>query len=106
MPLKDLTIDQNALEENLIENLISPYLRYDLRQKSIVFLRDKLSSLSISQKIVLYLLALRGWQYFKDASDTAQYAKPKDIAVATGENGSSIRTNLQVLLKMGLIQKN
>ena len=104
MALKDLTIDQNALQEELIESLVTSYIRYDINQKLVVFVPENIRNLTIPRKIVLYLLALRGWQYFDNSQDIPQDARPKDIAIAVMENGSTIRSYLQVLLKRGLIQ--
>lgn len=105
MALKDLVIDQNALNEELIENLVSSYVRYDVNQKVIVFLPEKMQELAIPHKIVIFLLALRGWEYFENATDIPQDAQPKDISIAIMENGSTTRTYLQVLLKKGLVKK-
>jgi len=106
MALKDLTIDQNALQEELIESLVASYIRYDVSQRVVIFLPEKVQELTIPQKIVVYLLALKGWQYFDNSENVLQDAPPKAIAEAIMENGSTTRSNLQILLKKGLILKN
>lgn len=106
MALKDLTIDQGKLQEELIENSITLHVRYDTNQKMVVFLPDASKNLSIPKKILVYLLALKGWQYVLDSQEISQEAQPKDISKAIMENGSTVRNNLQILLRDGFIQKN
>lgn len=105
MALSDLIIDQNSLQESLIESIVSQYIRYDPSQRVVVFLPDKINDLTIGQKIVMYLFALRGWQYLENTSDIPQEAQPKEVAEAIAENGSTVRSSLQFLLKEGLVQK-
>lgn len=106
MALKNLIIDQDVLQEQLIEDLLSTYIRYDINNKAVVFVPEKINELSSPHKIVIYLLALKGWKYVSDSLDVSLVAKPKDIAGAIMENGSTIRSHLQILLKKGLIQKS
>ncbi|WKZ26095.1 MAG: hypothetical protein QY322_02170 [bacterium] len=106
MALKDLTIDQGQMLEELIESSVSSYIRYDINQKAVIFLPEALRNLSVQKKILIYLLALRGWPYVIESTDISQEAQPKDIAKAITENGSTVRNNLQSLLKDGLILKS
>ncbi len=106
MALKDLTIDQSKVLEDLIEKNVSSYIRYETNQKIVVFLPEALRGLSVAKKIIVFLLALKGWPYVCDSEDISQEAQPKDIAKAIVENGSTVRNNLQSLLKDGFVQKN
>ena len=105
MALKDLKIDQGQMLEELIESSVSSHIRYDINQKAVIFLPEALRNLSVQKKILIYLLALRGWPYVIESTDISQEAQPKDIAKAIMENGSTVRNNLQSLLKDGLILK-
>ncbi len=105
MALSDLIIDQNSLQESLIENIVSQYIRYDPNQRVVVFLPEKVNELTIAQKIIMYLLALKGWQYLNDTNNISQEAQPKEISEVISENGSTVRSNMQFLLKEGLVQK-
>lgn len=106
MALKDLTIDQAEILEELIENTVGASIRYDINQKAVVFLPEALRSLSIPKKILIYLLALKGWPYVLESADVSQEAQPKDISKVIMENGSTVRNNLKSLLKEGFVQKN
>lgn len=105
MALKDLTIDQTKILEELIENTVGSFIRYDTNQKAVVFLPEALRELSVLKKILIFLLALKGWPFVLESEDISQEAQPKDIAKAIMENGSTVRNNLQSLLKDGFIQK-
>lgn len=105
MALKDFVIDQNLLQEEIIEKIVSPYVRYDEDQKAVAFLPDSSRSLSIPQRIVIYLVAIKGWRYFEKGKEIPEEARPKEIASSLRENGSTIRSHLQTLLKKGMIQK-
>lgn len=105
MAIKDLTIDQESIEEEIIEQIVSPYVRYDLKQKSIVFLPREDGKLNIPQKITLYLLSLKGWKFIEGVKDVTMEAMPKEVGEAIGENNSTVRNHLQNLRETGLIYK-
>lgn len=105
MGLKDLVVDQETIEEELIENLVSPHVRYDPKQSLIVFIDTGPSSLDVSQKIVLYLLALKGWKFIEGGKNIASKATPKQMSESIGENGSTVRNHLQTLKRDGVVYK-
>lgn len=105
MALKDLTIDQELIEEEIIEQVVSPYVRYDPKQKSVVLLPGDDGKLNIPQKIALYLLSLKGWKFIEEAKDVTTEAMPKEISVAISENNSTVRNHLQNLRQKGIIYK-
>ena len=104
MALKDLIVDQEVIEEELIEKIVSPYVRYDPKQKLVVLVNDG-DRLDISQKITVYLLALKGWRFIEGGKDMPLEAFPKEISAAIVENGSTVRNHLQVLRREGVINK-
>lgn len=105
MAIKDLTIDQESIEEEIIEQVVSPYVRYDSRQKSVVLLPGESAKLNIPQKIALYLLSLKGWKFIEEVKDVTTEAMPKEISEAIGENNSTVRNHLQNLRQRGVIYK-
>ena len=106
MALKDLLIDVDQIEEKAIEGLVGVFVRYDPEKKIVIFLPDETVKLSTAQKIVIFLTALRGWRFLrKDSSSKLEIASPKDIALAIGENRSTVRNHIQQLSKKGLIYK-
>lgn len=105
MALKNLVVDLETIEEETIEQIVSPYIRYDPKQKSAILLGDESSRLNIPQKITLYLLALKGWRFIEGGKDIPQEATPKAISEVIGENGSTVRNHLQVLRREGVIYK-
>lgn len=105
MTLKDLIIDRETIEEETIEQIVSPHVGYDPKQKSVILLGDKTSKLNIPQKITLYLLALKGWRFIEGGKDIPQEATPKVISEVIGENGSTVRNHLQALRREGVIYK-
>ncbi len=105
MALKNLVVDQEIMEEETIEQIVSPYVGYDPKQKSVILLGDESSKLNIPQKITLYLLALKGWRFIEGGKDIPQEATPKVISEVLGENSSTIRNHLQVLRREGVIYK-
>jgi DNA-binding MarR family transcriptional regulator len=105
MALKDLIIDQNILQEEIIEKIVSPYVRYDIDQKAVVFLPDSFRILSVQQRIIIYLVALKGWKYFEEGEKISEDVQPKEIADSLKENGSTVRSHLQALIRRGMVQK-
>ena len=103
--LKNLTIDQEKIEEKLIEEIVSPFVRYDPKRKSIILLVEKTKNLKIPQKVLLCLFALKGWRFFDLKEIPPEEAMPKEIALSIGENSSTVRNHLQVLRREGLIYK-
>jgi hypothetical protein len=95
MPLKDLVAEKGALDEAVIERIISPYVRYDIEGKEVHF-TAAFSGLSNKAKIFIYLVALQGWQFVTDEPIPSD-ARPADIVTATGIPGGSVRPTLSAL---------
>lgn len=105
MPLKDLLIDVNEHTEQLIEEIVTPYARYDNVNKRIVFLHGA-RELNVRSRILLYLCALRGWPFVSEEMTNEIEAKPVEIEKLTGIPGGSLRPLLKQLLDDHLIQYN
>jgi len=105
MTLRDLTIDSGAVEEGLIEKTVAPYVRYDTDRREVVLLPEETSSLTRLAKIALYLLARRGWRYFKLKEPVLEEASPKEIAEAVRENRNTVRGDLQDLTRNSVIYR-
>src|SRR5690606_20377910 len=76
--LKDLIVSHAELTEEQIENFVSPYARYDLVAISIVLLLNAMS-LSIRQRVIVYLVALRGWPFVVSEDAPPTSATPAEL---------------------------
>jgi hypothetical protein len=94
MPLKDLTVNTAELTEKWIEDIVAPYVNYDVEEKRII-LRPSAASLPAKKKVLIYLVALRGWPFIEEGVPTS--AKPGQIGEALGIQGGSLRPVLKDL---------
>lgn len=101
MALKDLVAEKDALDEAAIERIISAFVRYDVGAKAITF-TPTFTGISIKAKILVYLVALRGWKFVLDEV-APNDARPSDIEAATGIPGGSLRPALSSLRDSHLI---
>lgn len=107
MALKDLTIDYDKVQEGRIERIIGPSVQYDEKQKLVVLTRRG-RQLSIDLKILVYLIARKGWQFFdfkRNEERPVEEAQPKEIAEIILENRSTVRRHLMELKNDGWIHK-
>jgi hypothetical protein len=95
MTLKDLIVEQGALDEAAIERIVEPYVRYDVDAKKIRFM-PAFAGLANKAKILVYLVALQGWRFVTDEPMPSD-ARPADIEAATGIPGGSLRPVLRGL---------
>lgn len=102
MSLKDHTTDSAKLSEEQIESIIAGRVKYDPQRGRIVFLPDA-KNLSSEKRILLYMVALRGWE-FVVGTDTPLYsAKPQKIGQDTGVRGGTARPILKNLADNGVL---
>ena len=102
MALKDHVTDSAKLSEAEIESIIADYLKYDPTNKAVVFL-PKTHGLSVEKKILLHLVALRGWRFVVKDSPPAADALPREIERVTGVRGGTLRPMLRALVQSKML---
>ena len=95
MALKDLVADRSKITEEMIENIITNYVRYDPGTYEIVLTPSGIV-LSNDAKVLVVLLAIMGWQYVVDDVRTVA-TKPVDLEALTGISGGTLRPVLKKL---------
>ena len=102
MALKDHTTDSAKLSEEQIEGIISGYIKYDPGRSSVVLL-PKARELPAEKRILLFLVALRGWPYLVKDNTPPESAKPAQIVQATNVPGGTVRPTLRALVDANLL---
>ena len=95
MPLKDLIIDQGKVTEDKIENIISGLVCYELNPNTIVFM-PKAASLNNEAKVLIYLVAVLGWQYVVEGEQNTD-TRPAELESTLGILGGTLRPILKRL---------
>lgn len=104
MALKDHTIDSSKISEEQIETIISSYIKYDLVRNLVVLLPNA-QKLSNERKILLYLVALRGWPFISPTKTPSEEASPQEISQKTHVLGGSVRPILKSLTDQQILKK-
>lgn len=105
MSLIDLIVDEGNLDENLLEKIITPYIRF-AKDNGRVRLTPSAVNLTIGEKIILYLLGKKAakklgmWPYITENS------LPIDIENDLGIPGGSLRPNLMNLYSKSFLEKD
>jgi hypothetical protein len=102
MALKDHVTDSAKLSEGEIESIIADFLKYDPANKAVVFL-PKTHGLSVEKKILLHLVALRGWRFVVKDNPPAADALPREIERVTGVLGGTLRPMLRALVQSKML---
>ena len=95
MALKDLIASKASLAEDVIEEIVSEFVRFDPDHKAVVF-TPKAHGLSTKARVLIYLVALQGWSFVVDDPVPAD-AKPSEITEHTGIAGGTLRPVLKEL---------
>src|SRR5437868_5263870 len=102
MALKDHVTDSAKLSEEEIEGIVADFIKYDPTNKAIVFL-PKTHELSVEKKILLHLVALRGWRFIVRENPPAADASPREIERVTGVRGGTLRPMLRALVQSRML---
>lgn len=95
MALKDLTIKESVLAEKQVEEIVSKYVRYDVKEKQIHFL-PAFNPLTNRRKVLVYLVALHGWPFITNETPPLE-ATPGMIGKAINLEGGTLRPTLKEL---------
>jgi hypothetical protein len=93
--LKDLVADHRKIREETIEKIVAPFVRYDPAAHKIVW-TPKGGSLGNDAKILVFLVAVLGWQYVLEESLNVM-TKPADLEGELGITGNTLRPILKKL---------
>lgn len=102
MALKDLVVSHAELTEEQIEKIIGNYLRFDTSAETVVLLPST-TSLSSRQRILLYLVGLRGWPFVKPDDTPPTAATPSELEAALQIPGGTLRPILKELKETRLV---
>lgn len=105
MALKNLTIKQNKIKEENLEELLSGFVLFDESKEEII-LTPKSMRLTNREKILIFLIALKGWQFIISKNELIDRIKPKNLEKKLRIPGNSLRPMLLSLLKNNLIDKD
>jgi hypothetical protein len=101
--LKDLVVSHAELTEEQIEKIVADYARYDPTAKSVVLLPSAMD-LSNKQRVIVYLVALRGWPFVLTEDTPPTNASPAELERALQIAGGSLRPILKELKDSRLIE--
>lgn len=101
MALKDLVAKRSDISEAVIEKIVSGRVRYYSDTYEIGFTPAG-GALSHANKVLVYLVALTGWQYV-DNDPPIVATKPADLEAALGIHGGTLRPILKNLKDAHLI---
>ena len=101
MTLKDLIAQKSEIAESAIEGIVAKYVRYYTDTLEVGFTPDG-AALSGESRVLVYLVALVGWQYVTDSVPEIS-TKPADLEEVLGIPGGTLRPILKNLKDAHLI---
>lgn len=104
MPLKDLATNTAELTERWVEEIVAPYVNYDVEDKRVILL-PAASSLSSKKKVLIFLTALRGWPFLTEDAVKAS-ATPAQIGEGLNIQGGTLRPVLKELKDANFVSAN
>lgn len=104
MPLKDLRVNTAELAEKWVEEIVAPYVNYDVDSKRIILLPAS-ASLSNKKKVLVFLAALQGWPFITEEAIPVE-ATPAQVGEALNIQGGTLRPVLKELKDSNLVSVN
>ena len=104
MALKDLVVDRGKITEEMVEKIIANFVRYELDPNAIV-LTPEGTTLKNDAKILVYLVAVLGWQYVIGEEHQVD-TRPAALEIALGIPGGTLRPILKKLKDAHLLTVN
>jgi len=101
MALKDLITQRAAMAEEQIEEIVAPYVGFDVNERAIVLL-PAFARLTNKQKVLVYLVALQGWPFVTE-DGVSTIAAPAELEKVLRIPGGSLRPVLMELKERHLI---
>lgn len=101
MALKDLVVSNAQLTEAQIEELVAPYIRYQVGAGAIIF-RPAAAKLTNKQRLLSYLVALQGWPHLGEEQRPTS-ATPAELGRGLNIDGGSLRPILKQLKDAHLV---
>jgi hypothetical protein len=103
--LDDLLIDREQVNEELLREVLLPYIGIDADRKEIVP-KQQWNSLNADRKVLIYLLARKAMVVLPTVQLEIEGALPKDIEDSTGIPGGTLRPKLRNLKRLGLLTQD
>ena len=89
MALKDLVADHRKINEETIEKVVAPFVRYDPAAHKIIWTPEG-RALKNEAKILVFLVALLGWQYVLEEAQEIS-SKPGYLESELGIQGGTLK---------------
>lgn len=105
MSLKTLVVDIEQITEDILESVLSPYIRYDTSQR-VILMTPESRSLDQKKKILIYLLAQKGWKFLLGSSEKipTEGLQPAEIGKRLNL-GDSVRPAIRQLKDLGYVYR-
>lgn len=101
MALKDLVADRGKITEEQIEKIVAKYVRYDPKTIEVIFTPES-AKLNNDAKILLYLVAVTGWEFIADEQPNIR-TNPQALEEILGIPGGTLRPILKRLKESHLV---